>query len=108
MALFERCSTHHQSPWAVEPLKIIHSQGDGPYAVKTDLGWLINGPLSGGWLTDECDLQCVFSNKISVARLQELLVRQYNQDLPERACEEQAELSFKDKKFLKIADESAI
>lgn len=95
------------APWALEPWRIIHSQGDGPYAVQTRLGWLINGPLSGGSPTDERGRLCVASNRISVARLEELLLRQYNQDFPERASE-QAELSFEDKKFLKIADESAI
>ena len=30
----------------MEPLKVINIQGDGPYAVQTCLGWLINGPLS--------------------------------------------------------------
>ena len=96
------------APWALEPWRIVHSQGDGPYAVKTRLGWLINGPLSSGLHNDERGRQYVSSNRISVVRLEELLVRQYKQDFPERACEEQAELSFEDKRFLKIADESAI
>ena len=96
------------APWALEPWRIIHSQGDGPYAVKTHLGWIINGPLSGGAPTDERGRPCVSSNRISVTRLEEMLVKQYNLDFPERACEEQPELSFEDKKFLKIADESTV
>ena len=95
------------APWALEPWSVIHSQGDGPCAVKCRLGWLVQGPLNGGAPTDEHSHQCVSSNRISVARLEELLVSQYNQDFPERTCQEQAELSFEDKKFLKIADESA-
>lgn len=96
------------APWAIEPWRIIHSQGDGRFAVKTRLGWLINVPLSGSSCTGERGRQCVSSNRISVARLEKLLVRQDNQDFSERAFEEQTELSFEDKKFLKIADESAI
>ncbi len=30
---------------AIEPWEVINSQGDGPYAVKTLLGWVVNGPL---------------------------------------------------------------
>lgn len=30
---------------ALEPWKLINSQGNGPHAVKTILGWTINGPL---------------------------------------------------------------
>jgi hypothetical protein len=32
-------------PKAMEPWEVIKSEGDGPYAVKTLLGWSINGPL---------------------------------------------------------------
>lgn len=31
---------------AMEPWEIINSQNNGPYAVKTVLGWVINGPIS--------------------------------------------------------------
>ncbi|XP_059930142.1 filamin-A-interacting protein 1-like [Gadus macrocephalus] len=34
-------------PKALEPLQVIRSVGDGPYAVKTMLGWTVNGPLGG-------------------------------------------------------------
>ena len=30
---------------AIEPLKIIPSQGDGPFAFKTKLGWCVVGPI---------------------------------------------------------------
>lgn len=32
-------------PKALEPIDVIRSVGDGPYAVKTMLGWTVNGPL---------------------------------------------------------------
>ncbi len=31
----------------IEPWEIINSQGEGPFAVKTLVGWVINGPLRG-------------------------------------------------------------
>lgn len=29
----------------MEPWEVINSDGDGPYAVRTLLGWVVNGPL---------------------------------------------------------------
>ena len=31
---------------ALEPTKIIHSEGGGPYAYKTRLGWCVVGPIN--------------------------------------------------------------
>lgn len=39
-------------PKAMEPLRINNSQKDGPYAVQTCLGWLVNSPLSDISSTD--------------------------------------------------------
>lgn len=32
-------------PKALEPLEVVCSANDGPYAVRTLLGWMVNGPL---------------------------------------------------------------
>lgn len=32
-------------PKAMEPWKVASSVSDGPYAVRTELGWTVNGPL---------------------------------------------------------------
>lgn len=92
-------------PKAIEPLKVINSQGNGPYAVLTRLGWTINGPL-GSAPVDEHGKPRITSNRISVARLEELLVQQYNQDFSEVAYNEKQEHSFEDKKFLKVVKDS--
>ncbi len=34
-------------PKALEPLEIICSVNDGPYAIRTILEWTVNGPLFG-------------------------------------------------------------
>ena len=49
------------APKVMEPLEIINSQGEGPYACRTLLGWVVNGPLRGGIAKD--------SNSISVNRI---------------------------------------
>lgn len=60
-------------PKALKPLQVICSVNDGPYAIKTRLGWTVNGPLGadgsheGGGLQPE---QMV--NRISVLNLDEL------------------------------------
>ena len=93
-------------PKAMEPLKVINSQGEGPYAVLTSLGWTINGPLGSTAPTDEHGRPRIMSNKISVVKLEELLVRQYNQDFSELAYNEKQENSFEDKKFLHVMNSS--
>ena len=93
-------------PKALEPLRVISSQDEGPYAVLVRLGWIVNGPLGIRSPVDQHGRPLVTSNRISVARLEELLVQQYNQEFSELACEEKSEHSFEDKRFLKIMNES--
>ena len=93
-------------PKAIEPLRVINSQNDGPYAVLTRLGWTVNGPLGSTAPADEQGRPQVTSNRISVAKLEELLVQQYNQDFSELAYNEKQEHSFEDKKFLKVVNDS--
>lgn len=92
------------APKAIEPWQIINSEGDGPYAIKTLLGWVVNGPL-GTRMSNAMPSHAV--NRISVHNLHEMLIAQYNSDFSEKLCEEVKEMSVEDKRFLKIADESA-
>lgn len=87
-------------PKAIEPLKVINSQGTGPYAVLTHLGWTVNGPLGHISTTDQ------HGRPQSVVRLEELLVQQYNQDFSELSYQKKTEHSFEDKRFLDIMNES--
>ncbi len=91
------------APKVIEPWEIINSQDDGPYAVKTLLGWVVNGPLRGGQMTGNAETS-VYVNRISVANLEKLLISQYNQEFIEVTSEEKKELSMEDKKFLKIVN----
>ncbi|KAK0138796.1 hypothetical protein N1851_024658 [Merluccius polli] len=88
----------------MEPWQVINSQEDGPYAVRTLLGWVINGPLGGS--NKGVEMATVTANRISLGDLQELLVSQYNTDFNERAYEEKSEMSVNVKKFLNIVNES--
>lgn len=91
-------------PRALEPWKVINSVGNGPYAAKTLLGWVINGPLG---CREDVDNSCVYVNRISVANLENLLIKQYNQDFMDEHHAEKNELSQEDEQFLKIVSDSA-
>lgn len=75
---------------AMEPWKIIHSQDDGPYAVKTTLGWVVNGPLrktddphgSRQVRSSHCS-QRASINRVSVSSVDRILLQQYSHDFPE-------------------------
>ena len=43
-------------PRALEPLEVIRSVKEGPYAIKTMLGWTVNGHLGGNVVMD---LMCI-------------------------------------------------
>lgn len=58
---------------AMEPWEVIHSEDDGPYAVRTVLGWVINGPLrSEGCIAPHESELSVSVNRISIANVENL------------------------------------
>lgn len=67
---------------AMEPREIINSKDDGPYAVRTALGWVINGPLISTAANQELVSHSV--NRISVSNVESLLTQMYNVDFPEK------------------------
>lgn len=89
----------------MEPWEVVNSKAGGPYAVKTLLGWVINGLLRE---EDEAGNRCttITANRISVSALEELLVKQYNHDFNERSVDEKTEMSREDRKFLEIMNAS--
>ncbi|KAK0131196.1 hypothetical protein N1851_034101 [Merluccius polli] len=94
----------NNAPKAIEPWQVINSHGDGPYAVKTLLGWVINGPLETNAITDSRGYHDVTINRISVAKLEDLIVQQYNHDFNEIVDDK--EMSVEDKRFVTIAEQS--
>lgn len=95
------------TPKVLEPWEVVNSQGNGPYAVKTVLGWVVNDPLQDGKnIRFNAGLAVAAINRISVCNLEEMLKNQYNHDFNERSTEDKG-MSREDIKFLKIMDESA-
>lgn len=93
------------APRLLEPWEVINSHGNGPYAIRTVLGWVINGLVHGedSCLNAECRSAVV--NRVSVCKLEKMLNNQYNHDFNERVTEEKG-LSREDKKFMDIVERS--
>ncbi len=92
-------------PRALEPLEVIRSVDKGPYAIKTMLGWTVNGPLGEGC----CDGPDVYQsavtiNRISAVTLDELWKQQFKTDFPECSQEEQPGPSREDCRFLEMVN----
>ncbi len=65
---------------AMEPWHVINAEDGGPYAVKTAIGWVVNGPVRKE-LNDAMNKTPTFSvNRVSVMEIEKLLVQQYNTD----------------------------
>lgn len=95
------------APKVLEPWRVINSRGNGPFAVKTLLGWVINGPLSHRVDRDMHDSPSVQVNRIAIANLEELLIQQYNQDFAEQHYEKKG-MSMEDEQFMSIVSKSAV
>ncbi|KAK7877121.1 hypothetical protein WMY93_032173 [Mugilogobius chulae] len=94
-------------PQALEPWEVVRAVDGGPYAIKTILGWTVNGPLRGECHASERDLQPdITVNRISVARLDELWEKQLKVDFPETQKDEQLGLSKEDELFMESVSES--
>lgn len=68
----------------MEPWEVINSREgeNGNYAIRTLLGWVINGPLKGN-SGCETDHPPVYANRVAIDRIEELFTSQYNYDFNE-------------------------
>lgn len=93
---------------ALEPKEVIRSVKDGPYAVRTALGWTVNGPLRENFRSwTKNGYPQIQMNRISVARLEDLWTQQLKYDFPENAQGEQLEMSKEDQLFMERVSKSA-
>ena len=93
-------------PKAIEPWDVISSADEGPFAVKTALGWVINGPLDVGPDSSNYTYNTyVTVNRID-ARLEEQVRYQFNQEFCERVIDDVPEPSMDDKRFLEFVTNS--
>lgn len=96
-------------PKAMEPLQVVNSVDNGPYAVRTILGWTVNRPLRGGSdIMETNTLTGITTYRISVAKLEELWQLQFKQDFPDAGQNEDIEMSKDDHQFISMVSQSAI
>ncbi|KAJ8040898.1 hypothetical protein HOLleu_15336 [Holothuria leucospilota] len=83
---------------AMEPWDVINSQDDGPYAIRTCLGWVVNGPVISG--------KKAHVNYITLQTIDDMLTSQFNHDFNERISDEKLEKSRDDHLFLHQLEKS--
>ena len=92
----------------LEPWKVIPSKDNGPYAVKTALGWILNGPLrEADTRVNDSTQPSAAVNRIAIDSVEELLIQQYNHDFPEHNCDDKSEMSQEDHCFMESVNMSA-
>lgn len=91
----------------LEPWEVINSQGEGPFAIKTLLGWVVNGSCQD-WKGNLNNGGCHYAtvSRVSVMSLELLLEKQYEHDFNERVAEDKEEMSREEARFLEIMDQS--
>ena len=91
----------------MEPWKIVPSVGTSPFAVRTLLGWVINGPLDVA-STDDVSNSFASVNRIELRpafpTLEDQIRNNFNHDFNERAIDDYLEPSKEDKQFLHIVN----
>ena len=105
-------------PRALEPLETIPSQGSGPYAFRSVLGWCVTGPIINkvpSTSEQRCNFVSIANNNIRFVMqdeikeqgLGEMMLKMFQQDFSENnEVGESENLSINDKKFLRIMDEN--
>lgn len=93
----------------LEPWELVNSQGDGPYAVRTLLGWVIDGPLRRNNIIRDkngCPAAAAL-NSVSIVNKEDLQVIQHNNNPSKKNSKETEEMPREDKPFLNIMNHSA-
>ena len=87
-------------PQVMEPWEVRHSQGGGPFAVRTKLGWVINGPVR----ETKVNRVQVYRTFVSASmrELHDTLQNMYEQEFPEKNSSVERGLSNEDRKWMKI------
>lgn len=79
----------------LEPWEVVNNQGGGPFAIKTLLGWVVNGSAKLCKRNDDL----VSVNRVSVESLELLLKKQYEYDFNGKDGREES-------RFLEIMEQS--
>ncbi|KAL9986036.1 hypothetical protein ACROYT_G000097 [Oculina patagonica] len=89
-------------PEALDSLEVKNSQDGGPYASRTRIGWVVNGPLRRH---HQGPRAASFFVEVDT-ELQEMVEGFYNRDFSESIADSKTELSQDERRFMKSVEES--
>ena len=87
-------------PMALDPLEVKHSQDGGPYASRTSLGWVINGPLG----RNRYGLRASSFYVKTDVELHRMVKNFYDSGFGESSADEKPEMSQEEIRFLNVLD----
>jgi hypothetical protein len=97
-------------PDALQPWDVVPSMENGPFAVMTAFGWVVNGPLDVIRISEgsgTCMFVSVNRIEATVApSLEDQLLSQFNYDFSERIVDDVEEPSREDRQFLENVERS--
>ena len=107
-------------PRALEPLEMIPSQGNGPYAYRSLLGWCVTGPIyinSSSPHRNKCNYVAVerngsrpvhfsIQNELKYQTIEEMMLAMFNQDFSENkdSLYDAEKMSQEDRRFLRLME----
>ena len=87
-------------PMALNPLEVKHNQDGGPYASRTSLGWVVNGPFGRNRYGPRASSFYVKTN----AKLHRMVKNVYDSGFGESSAYEKPEMSQEEIRFLNVLD----
>ena len=94
-------------PAVMEPLQVINSKGNGPFAYKTRVGWVVCGVNKRkGSKKRPATVNRIMTNEILENQIIQQLTHMYNQDFTERLIHDKPERSQEDQMFMDIMTSS--
>ncbi|XP_065926161.1 uncharacterized protein [Magallana gigas] len=90
----------------MEPWDVIPSVDNGPFAVKTLLGWVINGPLEIHATSNDTYVSVNRVDAKLMNNLEEQIRNQFNHDFNERTIDDKCEPSKEDRRFIECVSNS--
>lgn len=90
------------TPDAVKPLEIVDGNPDEPYAIRTKLGWAVNGPSHPSAFGNSKKNYCIKTN----AEIQEMITMMYNENFMDKEDIEEKGMSIEDRKWLTIVQDN--
>ena len=91
-------------PTIFDPLEVKHSQNGGPYASRTSMGWVVNGPL-GGYHKGPCATSFFIK---ADPEFHQMVKDFYNSGFTESSADDKPEMSQEELRFLRELERTVV